>query len=281
MSRCRGFTLVEITVALGLMLVVSAAVYRVLIFTQRSSRVQSAQLNLQSNVRTAVLVTVNELRGLGTVTGGSSVQNDILALTPSGLTYRAARGVGFLCQGALAGQLRVARSSFSGYRDPQPGRDFVYLFLEGGSTVDTADAWVPLTINGVSTSSVCPGASDPAITITVAPTAPLDAPAGTAIRIYELMELRLYQSDGQWWLGARSVSGGEVIQPLAGPLSGSDGFHLEYLDATGLATTDPTAVASIVITVRGSNSDLLRAGRLEGLKEELTTQVALRNVPAR
>jgi prepilin-type N-terminal cleavage/methylation domain-containing protein len=282
MPRCRGFTLVEITVALALMLVVTAGVYRVLIFTQRSSRVQLVQLNLQSNVRTAVLVTANELRGLSTVTGGSSAKNDILVPTPSGLTYRAARGVGLLCQAGTAGQLRISRGSFSGYRDPQPGRDVAYLFLEGSSTDATDDAWAPLILRDVSTGSLCPGTFEPAIAITtVAPPEPVDAPAGTPIRIYELMELRLYQSDGQWWLGARSVSAGEAIQPLAGPLSGSDGFHLEYLSATGLATTDPTAVASIRITVRGSNADLLRAGHAEGVEEELTAQVALRNVPAR
>jgi prepilin-type N-terminal cleavage/methylation domain-containing protein len=278
MSRCRGFTLVEITVALGLMLVVGAAVYRVLNLAQRSSRIQAAQLNLQSNVRTAVLVTVNELRGLSTATGGSSAQNDIVVLTPSGLTYRGGRGVGFLCQAGTAGQLRIARSGFSGFRDPQPGRDLAYLFLEGDSSVATDDAWAPVTIGTVSTGSACPG-SEPAITMTTPSSEAVDLPAGTPIRIYELMELRLYQSEAQWWLGARSVSGGEAIQPLAGPLSGSDGFHLDYLNASGSTTTDPTAVASIRITVRGSSADLQRAGKLEGIAEELTTQVALRNVP--
>src|SRR5215210_2597551 len=166
MSRCRGFTLVEITVALGIMLIVTAAVHRVLIVTQRSSRVQLAQLNLQSNVRTAVLVTANELRGLSTVPGGSSAQNDLIVLTPTGLTYRAARGFGFLCQAGTAGQLQIARGSFSGYRDPQPGRHIAYLFLEGSSPLATDDAWAPRTISDVSTGSACPAASGPAITIT-------------------------------------------------------------------------------------------------------------------
>jgi prepilin-type N-terminal cleavage/methylation domain-containing protein len=280
--RRHGFTLVEIIVALALMLIVTGAIYRLLNVTQRLSQAQAAQLNLQSNLRTAALVAVNELRGLSTVSGGSPAQNDILSLTSGGLTYRAGRGTGFLCQAVAAGQLRIARSSFFGYRDPQPTRDTAYLFLEGSPDTETDDSWVPLVITDVTTGSACPGALGPAITITALPPAgSLDAPAGTPVRIYEVMELKLYQSDRQWWLGARSVSGGEAIQPLAGPLAGSDGFRLEYLDGSGGGTTDPMAVASIQITVRGRSDDTRLTGNADAAEDTLTTQVALRNVVRR
>jgi hypothetical protein len=100
---------------------------------------------------------------------------------------------------------------------------------------------------------------------------------GTPVRIYEIMELRAYQSGGQWWLGARSVSSGEAIQPLAGPLAGRDGFRLEYLNQFGAATNDPTAVSGIRIVVRGSGEDLPASGGSAPPQEELITQVALRN----
>ncbi|MFL5402378.1 MAG: PilW family protein [Gemmatimonadales bacterium] len=280
MRRTHGYTLVEITIALALMLIVTGAVYRLLNLTQRISRVQAAQLNLQSNVRTAALVAANELRGLNTVTGGSPAQNDIVSLTESGITYRAARGIGFLCQASSPGQLRIARTSFSGFRDPQPGRDVAYLYSEGSSETATDDSWLPLDVTDVTAGSGCPGVSAAAISISTTATG-FVAPAGTPVRIYEIMELRLYQSDDQWWLGARSVSGGEAIQPLAGPLSGSDGFRLEYLDVWGSGTTDPTAVAGIRITTRGSSEDVRLAGKADAAEEELTTQVALRNVPLR
>jgi prepilin-type N-terminal cleavage/methylation domain-containing protein len=108
MGRSRGFTLVEITVALALMIIVTGAVYRLLNTAQRVTRVQSAQVNLQSNVRTAALVVANELRGLNTVRGGTPAQNDIVSMTPTSLTYRASRSAGFLCTPSTAGQLRIA-----------------------------------------------------------------------------------------------------------------------------------------------------------------------------
>jgi len=98
------------------------------------------------------------------------------------------------------------------------------------------------------------------------------------VRIVELMELKAYQSEGQWWLGARSVSAGEAIQPVAGPLEDQDGFRLLYLNRAGGPTVDPGAVAAIRIAVRGVNQELRLSGAAQAI-EELTTQVTLRNGP--
>ena len=272
-----GFTLVEMIVALSLTLIVTGAAYRLLSVTQRLSRIQAAQLNLQSSVRTAILVAVNELRGLNTVPAGTADQNDILSLTSSGITFRAARGTGFLCQAPSGTQLRIARSSFSGFRDPQVG-DTAYVFLENDSETAEDDLWLPLPITAVSTSSTCSNGLGPAIAIsTSATTWSPDVVFGTPVRIYELMELKAYQSQGQWWLGTRSVSSGEAIQPLAGPLAGPEGFRLEYLSRNSSSTADPTAVAGVRITLRGSSEELRREGSPAPVEEELTTQVALRN----
>jgi hypothetical protein len=222
---------------------------------------------------------VNELRGLNTASGGSPAENDIVSLGGSGLTYRAARGIGFLCQSTAAGQLRIARGSYSGYRDPEAGRDVAYLLVE--STTDSTASWVPLIINRATRGSGCSGADGSIDLSTASAGGSVEAPAGTPVRVYEVMELKTYQSDGQWWLGARSVSGGEVIQPVAGPLADRDGFHLEFLTPAGVPTASPDAVGSIRITVRVSGGEVRRAGNVEAADEELTTQVALRNVTLR
>ena len=276
MARCRGFTLVEMVVSLVLTLIVIAAVHRLVTRTQQLSRAQVAQLSLQSNVRTGVLVSGNELRGLSTLSGGAADQNDILSMMPNAVVYRATRGIGFLCQSPAGGQLRIARSSYSGWRDPQPLRDMVYLLREGSSGTGQPDTWIALSITGVTTSVSCPGAT-PGITIaTPAVTWPPEATAGTPVRIVEIMELKAYQSEGQWWLGIRSVSSGEAIQPLAGPLDGADGFQLTYLNRNGSPTADPSAVRNIGIGLRGVNQELRRGGTAAAV-EELTTQVALYN----
>jgi prepilin-type N-terminal cleavage/methylation domain-containing protein len=275
----RGFTLVEMVVSLGLTLIVTAAAHRLITATQRWSRVQVAQLSLQSSVRTGALVAGNELRGLNAVPGGTADQNDILSLAPNGIVYRASRGAGFLCQPPAGSQLRFARNGFSGFRDPQPGRDLVYLFLPGSSADGLEDGWLPLAITAVATGTACPVGIGPGITLTTGSSSwPPEITAGTPVRIVELMELRAYQSEGQWWLGARSVSSGEAIQPLAGPLDEQDGFRLVYLNRTGGATADPGSVAGIRIVLRGVNEELRRTGAAAAF-EELTTQVTLRNGP--
>jgi hypothetical protein len=99
------------------------------------------------------------------------------------------------------------------------------------------------------------------------------------VRIYEVIELRLYRSEGKSWLGARSVSAGEAIQPVLGPLTDGTGFRLEYLEGGGSATNDMTAVKSVRVTLRGISEAVMGpgGGAPNPVEEELTTQVSLRN----
>jgi prepilin-type N-terminal cleavage/methylation domain-containing protein len=273
----RGFTLVEILVALALTLIVTGSIHRLLVTTQRLSRTQAAQLDLQSSVRAGALVIASELRELNSVPAGSADQSDILSITSNSMTYRAARGIGFLCESPRAGQVRIARSTYSGFRDPEPTRDVAYLFVEGNPAIGVADVWLPLAITGVSSTSTCPGAAGPAISIDVLGASSIAAaPIGTPIRLSEVMELRLYQSSGEWWLGLRSVSAGEAIQPAIGPLAGSAGLRLQYLNRAGVATNDPPSVSSVIVTLLGTSNQPVAAPGTP-LEEELVTQVTLRN----
>jgi hypothetical protein len=239
--------------------------------------VQASQLSLQTNVRTGSIAVLNELRELGTLIAGSADQNDVLGMTVSGITYRGARGIGFLCQPPSANRIRIARGSFSGYRDPQPTRDLAYLFVDGSRDTDGDDSWLGLPIVDVATSAACPGAVGPGITLTTSAALPADLPTGTPVRIYEVMELRSYQSEGRSWLGARSVGAGEAIQPVAGPLADRDGFRLEYLNAAGAQTTDPTSIKAIRIVVHAIAEDSLSPWSGARVEEELVGEVMLRN----
>jgi prepilin-type N-terminal cleavage/methylation domain-containing protein len=278
----RGFTLVEIMVAVGITLVVFGALYRTLISVQRFSRVQSERVSLQSNVRTGVLALVSELRELGTSVGDPSTRNDLLSIASDGVTYRAMRGVGFICQVPSTTQIRLARSSFSGYRDPQPGRDSMFVFFEGSLETGQEASWAPLAITAVSTATPCPGAAGPGVTLTTEVNGALPhLEVGTPLRIYEVMEMRLYRSDGESWFGARSVSSGENIQPMLGPLKPVNGLQLEYLNGLGGPTSDVTEIKSVRMTVRALSQGAAHAsgdqGDLGRLEEALVTQVVLRN----
>jgi hypothetical protein len=203
----------------------------------------------------------------------------VLAIAPADISYRAMRGTGFVCQTSGTSQLRVPVSSYSSYRDPQPGRDSALIFVEGDPDTEADDSWQSLALTNVSRTLTCPAGLGPAITLTTLPAASLPGVApGTPVRIYEVMQLRLYRSEGKSWLGARSVSSGEAIQPVVGPLRDGDGFLLEYLSSGGVATTDRSSIKSIRVTLRGvAESSISQTGELVHPQEELVTQVLLRN----
>jgi prepilin-type N-terminal cleavage/methylation domain-containing protein len=281
MTSRRGFTLIELMIGLTMMLIVTGAVYRLMISTQRASRGQAERVHLQSNVRIGSLVVLNDFRELNTVTGGLADQNDILAIGASEITYRAMRGMGFICEAPTATQIRISRGTFSGYRDPVPVRDSVYVFIDGNPDRDADDTWLRVEITGVSTATACPGAAGAGITLTTPNTPALvGLTVGTPVRSFEVMELKLHQADGRSWLGARSVSAGEAIQPVLGPLVDATGFLLEYTDVNGAPTVSRTAIKSIRVTLRGISDGTVNVGS-EGsqahVQEELVSQVTLRN----
>jgi prepilin-type N-terminal cleavage/methylation domain-containing protein len=280
MSNRRGFTLVEIMLALTLMLIVSGAIYRMIVVNQRIARGQAERVSLQSNVRIGSLAVLSDLRELNTVSGGSVAENDILAMGATSITYRGTRGTGFICQAPTVTSVRLARNTFMGYRDPQPGRDSLYVFIDGDPDSETDDAWLSVAITGVSTAAACPGIIGEGITLTTPNTAALvGLPTGTPVRTFEVMELKLHQEDGRSWLGARSVSADEPVRPVLGPLVDGNGFSLSYLNAVGGTTADRTAVKSIQVTIRGISDGAVNPG--EGIptwmQEELISQIALRN----
>ena len=72
----------------------------------------------------------SELRELNNVVGGAGPQVDIVAMAPTSITYRAMRGLGFVCQ-VTAGEIRLLKGDqWSAYRDPIATRDAAYIFIE-------------------------------------------------------------------------------------------------------------------------------------------------------
>jgi prepilin-type N-terminal cleavage/methylation domain-containing protein len=275
MTKRRGFTLIEVLLALVIMGVVTGALYRLLNTSQRLSLAQAEQVSLQSNVRTGSLIVPNELRELNTVVAGTNDQNDITVADADGVTYRAMRGLGFICQAPAANEVRVLQSSWTGLRAPDATRDGLYVFVDGNTDEDEDDQWVRLDITAVA-ASTCGAATAYRLTVAGAPAVPVNTP----VRVFELMRLELYADQGQWWLGASSVkSAPGVFQPVLGPLT-DDGFDLRYLDAAGAETANVKAIKSVRLTIRGLTDDAVRAGGSAAMghpEEALTTQVLLRN----
>jgi prepilin-type N-terminal cleavage/methylation domain-containing protein len=284
MTHRKGYTLIELMIGLVILGIVTGALYKLLVTSQRISRAQTEHVDLQTNMRGAALIVPNELREINTVVGGNVDQNDILAGSGANvIQYRAMRGIGFVCQTPTNNEVRILASSWSGLRAPDPGgKDDGYVFIDGDENKSIDDAWQPVTITGV-TNSTC--GANAAYALAINPTVAVltTVPVNTPVRLYEIMELSMYATGGQWWLGARSVSAGEVNpQPLVGPLdaTANAGFNLSYRDGNNAVTADLTSVKSIRIGMKGLSSYNVASGTgstLGQLQETDSTQVVLRN----
>lgn len=278
MRNHRGFSLVELLVVLMIMTIVTGGIYKLLNSTQRISRAQTERIDLQSNVRSASIVVPNELREINNVLGAAppSTQVDILAKSDTSITYRAMRGLGFVCTGTTATQLRL--SNWAGYRAAQ-ATDSAYVFNDGAKTaIGSDDTWDSRRITGVVTGNTC-AAGIPATTLNIDNLGRVPN-IGDPVRTFEVMELSLYESGGQRWLGMRSVSAGAALQPLLGPLAAANGIRFTYLDANGAVTAVNASIKSIVVSVNGVSSlKVSTSGNTNNayLSEAITTQVALRN----
>lgn len=237
----------EVLVGLVLLSIVGAALARLGLGAERAARATQAGAELERSFDTALDFLESDLADAGTDSTGT----DLIRLGPDSLVWRATRGMGLACQ-VGADEVRLLQSQWAGPRLPQAGRDSLMLYAGPDSLTGGPARWLALPILAVTTGT-CAGS--PALvlrtlldTILVPPSVlPSLAPA----RIYEIMQVRLYSSLGAWWFGARSVSAGEAIQPVAGPLA-AGGLRFAFLDSAARVTTVPGLVRSISAVVAGS-----------------------------
>lgn len=235
-----GFTLMELLIGLVLLSLAGGVAVRLGLGAERSVRLAQAAAHTERSFDTALDYLESELADAGTDGSGT----DLIRLGQDSLTWRATRGVGLACQ-VTATEVRLLQQQWSASRLPQPGRDSLMLYVGADSLRADSAPWLVLPILGVSTAT-CAGAAalslQTAVDTTLAP--PGSLPRLVPARIFEVMQVRLYPSLGAWWFGTRSVSAGEGIQPVAGPLS-PGGLHFTFRDSTGLVTAIPAAVRSI------------------------------------
>lgn len=273
MTSRRGFTLVEAILAVVLLAIVGQSILRLMTVSQRLFRAQSERAALQATVRAGTALLPAELRELG--------PGDIMALAPDQIVYRAMRSAGVACAVA-AGRLSLRRELIYGYRSIAAARDSLLLFVEHDPSTAADDAWEILPVSGPAGAGLCPDGGAAVVVPSTVPAATVGAVALDApIRTFEVMQARLYQSGGQYWLGSRSVSGGESqVQPVIGPLA-SDGIRFRYLDSAGVPTSLPAAVRLIGLTVRGVSDGAIVIPTATGpvvVAESLAAEIELRNV---
>lgn len=279
LARRRGFTLVEMLIAIVILSLVAASLNRVFTAQQRLAVAQVEQASVQATVRSASTIAATELWELSTSPAGIS---DIVNFDATGLTYRAMRTLGLACQVAT-NEIRIRTSFLSQYRAIVPGQDSLLLFVERNPQASSDDTWLPLAITSVSNGSSCSGQPAIRLGVTAIDSASLaGVVSDAAIRTFEIMEVRPVTVGSQTWLGARSVSGGEAtLQPVAGPVN-ANGIRFTYLDSLGGATAVAGRIRSIRINLLGESDRVVRrlqSNAVQVVQDSLSTSITLRNTP--
>lgn len=297
MTTRRGFTLVELMVALVLMTMVGGVTYQLLVNTQRVSRAQSFQVDMQDNVRVGALVVANELREVGydnipaavlaaEWAGAPASNPDLILAEPGRVQYKAMRGLGFVCS-IGATQIVMRAASYQGLRAPTT-TDSVAVYVEDLPNTSSDDVWIHGSITSVASQNCPDGKAGTRLTV-VYPAWEAGKVAGRVVlggpvRVFEPMEIQYYAAGGRSWLGMRSLSTGEAIQPILGPLAdltaNQRGFTLTYLDVNNAPTAVLDNVRSIDVTLRGVTEAPVRPtgyGSTVVDSLSLSTRVALRN----
>lgn len=281
MKNSRGFTLIEILIALVLMGIVSTALYQLLVANQRIYRAQVESVAINESARAAVSLVPSEIREI------SAGDGDILAMNATSLTYKSMQGLYIQCAAPDPIGLAIVldRNTSFGLRGIS-NQDSILIFAEGDPTTRGDDQWVSGSVASTAMGTACPGGR-PSIIVTVAGLGAaqlLLVQAGAPVRTFRAAQLLLYQDAAtDWWLGGRlydkASSAWLATQPLVGPLTGA-GLALTYWDAAGAVTANVAAVARVGVTVQSQSSEqVYRTTGSTYLLQDLVTQVAVRNNP--
>jgi prepilin-type N-terminal cleavage/methylation domain-containing protein len=289
MSRhARGFTMIELIVALVLLGIVSAAVYRVLVNNQRLYMAQTQRIDLSQNIRAAAAILPAEFREL------DASEGDIAAMSSDSIQIRGMRWLGFLCNtpvlgGAIGNVSLIIRGGdvgqplFFGSRGIQQ-TDGLLIYYDGNQASRLDDFWALGTIIAAPNGLNCTDGTNGQRLLTsinllgLGPNVAGAITLGAPVRGYEVVTYKLYQStDGLWYIGFRPFN--QTMQPLIGPVI-PNGLTLQYYDVNGNVTAVKNQVARIDITVRARTTSAVRRGGqapAQVIVDSIVTSVALRN----
>lgn len=295
MSRAaRGFTILELLVALVLLGLVSTAIYRVLVNNQRLYMAQTQRIDLSQNIRAANSILSAEFRELDAFDG------DIGAMTATSLDIRAMRWLSFVCvppvlDGNPNGRQMIIRGNavgtpmFFGSRYINETRDSLLIYLDGNQASRTDDYFVPARLAATPGNQQCPAVgaipAQPGTrilfdgTFLAGSNLPGAITMGAPVRGFERVRYALYQpaGDTSWYIGFQPA--GQTMQPLVGPVL-ANGLTFQYFNAAGVATAVRTQVARIDVTVRARTQAAVRSGGQapqRAIVDSITFSVALRN----
>jgi hypothetical protein len=273
MSR-RGISLLEILVALVLSAGLSVLILDVVARAAARLRDRSERMGLAQTLRVAGEVLRGGLEDLGS---DSTAGTDLASFGPDRIRYRATRLAGVVCDTAASRLvIRISGGLGASRRLPRPGRDSA-LVLE----LDPAHRWHPAAVGSVASPAACPfGGSGISLVVSLDSAQRSGVGPGSIVRIFETIEARRYASGGVQWLGIQSVSAGEPVQPLAGPLTAT-GLTVGPESAPGVPASLPANAEAVRLRIQGTTTRELGVGmaRTAVATDSLPAYVFFRNRP--
>jgi len=269
----RGFTLIELIIAMVLGVMVLTGVVQMMIVQGRGYRKQRELIDVRETAREAVALLSWDLRQ--SVVGGSS----LAAMAPGTIALRSPRGLGTIC---------AKHASLPRYGLWKTGGNIVAGIDDSALVYQSGrDKWTVLKITAVGTPAemgvtACawPGAGPPDVVVEFGVGTKTDTSyieIGAPFRGFRRIEYAQYQLNNRWWLG-RKFGAATSYEQLTGPLvAPPSGLNFTYYDTLGVVTTNPSAVGSIAFTLRTESfKNTYEGSTYVYQRDSLTTKVALR-----
>ncbi len=232
MTARSGFSLLELLVAIVIATGLSFAAAAARLFLEGRLRSRLERAGAAAALRTAEGLVRSEFESLGSDSVSGA---DLSGLSATSVRYRAFRGFGAVCR-VVPDTVLIETGRLGRWRarDPIAGQDSLLLYRPAGA--GRPEGWVPLALVGGPWPAVCPDGSGAALyqmsmdSISLGVAGVVGATVG---RWYEVAAVSVYSGTAGWQVGYAGITAGALIQPVAGPLSGSAGFHPNLLDRLG------------------------------------------------
>jgi prepilin-type N-terminal cleavage/methylation domain-containing protein len=285
----RGYTLIELLVALGIGSLVIGLVATIGFRHQRFHRDIVIAVERSDELEELVALMPISLRGIapgeGDIAPGSA--------RDTSLEFRAAIASAVVCDGAalsvLLGPVDPSRRMASILRRPEAGDTAWFLDANGMTEV-----WTPRTITAViDSTAICRVGTSPAFG--VAPRVSIALRFSTpppfqaaVVRVTRPCRYSLYRAtDDQWYFGVKewNTAAGRfnTIQPVAGPLmaASAGGLTFRYLDSVGVQLPtiplDPSGIAAIEVAFRVDSAIPGTYAHATSIHGRATLAIGLRN----
>lgn len=270
----RGFSLIELLVALVMGVMVVTSVVQMMIAQGRGWRKQREVIDVRETAREALTLLSWDLRQ------SAIGQSSLSAISANSVTLRSSRGLGIIC----AKHPTLARYGlWKSGGNIEAGPDdsaLVYQVARG--------KWSPLKITAVGTpaamgvtSCAWPGARPPDVVVEFGVVNKNDTAyikIGAPFRNFKSVQYAEYQLTNRWWLG-RKVGSATGYEQLTGPLvpPTSNGLAFAFYDTLGTVTANPAAVGTVALTLRTESFKNSGNGSTFGFQHDsLTTRVSVR-----